>query len=63
LLQLSDTVKGDLPAFSDLRKSADWYYQKGSSGRWKTELDPELVSLVESQNSTMILEMGYLKRS
>jgi hypothetical protein len=61
LLQLSDTVKGELPAFSDLRKSADWYYQKGSSGRWKTELSPELVSLVEFQNSEMMLEMGYLK--
>jgi hypothetical protein len=62
LLQLSDTIKGELPEFSGLQESADWYYQKGSSGRWKTELSPELVSLVEFQNSEMMLEMGYSKQ-
>lgn len=61
LLQLSYTVKGELPIFSELHKSANWYYQKGNSGRWKSELDPELVSLVEFQNKEMMLDMGYLK--
>jgi hypothetical protein len=61
LLQLSDVVQGGLPEFSELHKSADWYYQKGSPGRWKTELDPELVAVVENQNRQMMLEMGYLK--
>ncbi len=58
-LTIAVTEIGTIPMWTQLHADCPWYYQRGDSGRWRTELTKSEIALCEAKNHACMKTFGY----
>ena len=55
--------KGEIPSFAELNRLFPQFFNSGKSGRWKSEMNPEVEELFWQTHGETMTSLGYERSS